>query len=129
MSFGELYKGLMKNAIEFLKVSRSNKNRAYWPVVDWWSDFLEDAEKTSLAEPNLDADLGRLLRWIRKSVTPSLKLIADVFEQRGLNVYELIENADIPEYSKKQERLKNEALDMSDKEFNSYVEQFKRGEY
>lgn len=129
MSFGELYKGLMKNAVEFLKVSRSNKNRAYWPVVDWWSDFLEDAEKTSLAEPNLDVDLGRLLRWIRKSVTPSLKLIADVFEQRGLNVYELIENADIPEYSKKQERLKNEALDMSDKEFNSYVEQFKRGEY
>ena len=56
-------------------------------------------------------------------------MIADVFEQRGLNVYELIENADIPEYSKKQERLKNEALDMSDKEFNSYVEQFKRGEY
>ena len=40
-----------------------------------------------------------------------------------------IENADIPDYSKKQERLKNEALDMSDKEFNSYVEQFKRGEY
>lgn len=129
MPFGELYMGLMKNAIVFLDPSSSNKNRNYWKITGWWKDFLNGAKKCNLVEPSADPDIGRLLRWVRLAVTPSLHLLDDIFKRRGVDVYELIKNIDVPEYAKKQERLKNEALDMSDEEIDSYITQFKRGEY
>lgn len=129
MPFGELYMGLMKNAIVFLDPSSSNKNRSYWEITGWWEDFLNGAKKCNLVEPSVDPDIGRLLRWVRLAVTPSLHLLDDIFKRRGVDVYELIKNIDVPEYAKKQERLKNEALDMSDEEIDSYITQFKRGEY
>lgn len=129
MTFGELYKSLMKNAIEFLKVKKSNKNKAYWPLVDWWADFLEGAEKSSLAEPETDADLGRLLRWIRVSVVPSLHLLDEIGQQKGFDIYKEIKNCVIPPYAKKQERLKNNALALSDVEIKKYLKAFEDGDY
>ena len=129
MSFGELYKSLMKNAIEFLKVNKSNKNKAYWSVVDWWADFLDGAEKASLAEPERDIDLGRLLRWIRVSVVPSLHLLDEIGRSKGFDIYEEIKKCVIGPYAKKQERLKDDALNMSDADIKNYLEEFEDGDY
>ena len=129
MTFGILYKGLMKNAIEFLKVNRSNKNRNYWQVCDWWANFLDGAEKCSLAEPFEISDLNRTLRWLRLGVLPTIHLIDDILQQRGLDFYELMKNTNVPQYSQQHEQLKDAAFGMSDKEINSYIEQFKQGEY
>lgn len=128
-SFGMIYKGLMRNAIEFLKVNRSNKNKNYWQVCDWWEEFLEGAEKCSLAEPERDLDLGRLLRWIRVSVVPSLHLLDEIGQKKGFDIYNLIENCDIPPYAKKQERLKNDALNMPQDVIDSYIDAFEEGKY
>lgn len=128
-SFGQLYKGLMRNAIEFLKVSKSNKNKARWDVVDWWLDFLENAEKCSLAEPERDLDLGRLLRWIRVSVVPSLHLLDEIGSEKNFDIYGLIKVCEVGRYSKKQERLKNTALSMSQDEIDKFIDLFKKGDY
>ena len=40
-----------------------------------------------------------------------------------------MKNTNVPQYSQKQEQLKDAAFGMSDKEINSYIEQFKQGEY
>lgn len=129
MPLGKLYKSLMKNAIEFLKVNKSNKNKAYWSVVDWWADFLDGAEKSSLGEPELDADLGRLLRWVRKSVTPSLHLLDQIGQKKGFDIYEEIKNCSIGPFAKKQERLKKNAMLMPDAEIKRYLKAFEDGDY
>lgn len=129
VTFGYLYKGLMCNAIEFLKVNRKNSNRSFWPVVEWWSDFLEDVEKCSVAEPERDLDLGRLLRWLRVAVAPSLHLLADVGAERGFNIYDLLQSVSVPPLAKKQERLKREALNMDQDVLDAYIKQFKLGDY
>ena len=129
LTFGYLYKGLMRNAIEFLKVSRSNKNKSYWSVVDWWEAFLEGAGKCSVSEPERDIDLGRLLRWLRVAVVPSLHLLDDIGHVKGFDIYELIKACEVDEYAKKQERLKNETIAMPDKLLALYLEKFKDGDY
>lgn len=129
MTFGELYKSLMRNAIEFLKVNKGNKNKAYWSVVDWWADFLEGAGKASLAEPEKDVDLGRLLRWIRVSVVPSLHLLDEIGQKKGFDIYEEIKNCSIGPYAKKQERLKEDALSMPDADIKNYLKEFEDGDY
>lgn len=129
LTFGYLYKGLMRNAIEFLKVSKSNKNKSYWSVVDWWEDFLDGAGKCSVSTPERDIDLGRLLRWIKVAVAPSLHLLDDIGQVKGFDIYEMIKDCDVGEYAKKQERLKNETIAMPDKLLALYLQKFKDGDY
>lgn len=128
-SFGSVYKGLMRNAIEFLKASRTNKNRSYWQVCDWWEKFLGGAEKCKLTIPERDLDIGRLLRWIRVSVVPTLHLLDDIGQKKDFNIYELIKSCEIKPYAKKQERLKREVFDLPDDILEDYLEDFKKGRY
>lgn len=128
-SFGVLYKGLMRNCIEFLRASRTIKNKSYWQVCEWWEKFLEGAEKCSVTEPERDLDLGRLLRWLRISVVPSLHLLEDIGKEKGFDIYDLIKSCYIKPYAKKQERLKREVLSMPDKIVKSYIDAFKEGNY
>lgn len=128
-SFGVLYKGLMRNCVEFLRASRTIKNKSYWQVSEWWEKFLEGAEKCSVTEPERDLDLGRLLRWLRISVVPSLHLLEDIGKEKGFDVYDLIKSCYIKPYAKKQERLKREVLSMPDKVVKSYIDAFKEGNY
>lgn len=129
LTFGYLYKGLMRNAIEFLRVSKSNKNKSYWSVVDWWENFLEGAGKCSVTEPERDVDLGRLLKWLRVAVVPSLHLLDEIGQVKGFDIYELIKACEIGEYAKKQERLKNETLALPNKQLNLYLQGFVDGDY
>ena len=128
-TFGFLYKGLMKNAIEFLKVDKSNRNKSYWSVVDWCANFLDGVEKCSVAEPERDLDLGRLLRWIRIAVVPSLHLLDEIGQAKGFDIYKLIKACEVKEFAKKQERLKNEAISMPDKLIDLYLQAFEDGDY
>mgnify|MGYP001852309307 CR=1 FL=1 len=128
-SFGVLYKGLMRNCVEFLRASRTIKNKSYWQVTEWWEKFLEGAEKCSVTEPERDLDLGRLLRWLRISVVPSLHLLEDIGKEKNFDIYDLIKSCYIKPYAKKQERLKREVLSMPDKVVKSYIDAFKEGNY
>lgn len=126
---GLLYKGLMRNAVEFLKASRTNKNRSYWKVCGWWEKFLDGAEKCKLTTPERDLDIGRLLRWLRVAVVPSLHLLDEIGKEKNFDIYELIKDCSIKPYAKKQERLKREALDLPSEILEGYIEDFKEGRY
>lgn len=126
---GELFSGLLKNTIDFKKFNRKTKNKARWETVDWWSDFLKDAEKVSLTDPERDLDLGRLLRWLRIAVVPSLKLLEEIGKEKNFDIYSLMQNAEIGHFSKKQERLKNSALEASQDEIDGLIEAFEAGDY
>lgn len=128
-TFGLLYKGLMRNAIEFLKASRTNKNRSYWKVCGWWEKFLDGAEKCKLTTPERDLDIGRLLRWLRVAVVPSLHLLDEIGKEKNFDIYKIIKDCDIKPYAKKQERLKREALDLPNEVVEGYIDDFKEGRY
>ena len=73
--------------------------------------------------------MGRLLRFIRVAVVRSLHLLDEIGQVKGFDIYELIKSCEIGEYSKKQERLKNETIAMPDKLLSLYLQQFKDGDY
>lgn len=126
---GKLFAGLLRNSIDFKKVSRKTKVKSRWKTVDWWEDFLQGAEKTSLTDPERDMDLGRLLRWIRVAVLPSLALVQSIGKEKDFDFYKIIQDIEIKSFSKKQERLKNDALSFSDEKINEMLDLFKEGRY
>lgn len=128
-TFGELFSGLLANAILFKKVSKSNKNKAYWPVADWWANYLGKVEQTSLTDPERDLDLSSLLKWIRKAVAPSLALIQEIGDKKGFDFYEILKSLPETSFSKKQERLKNQALELPQEKIDDALDIFKRGAY
>ena len=72
--------------------------------------------------------LGGLLNWIKVSVLPSLSLLEQIGLERGFNIYELLELAKKPvDFTKKQNRLYNNARQMTDKEIMAYLNEFLGG--
>lgn len=125
-SFAEVYTGTLRKTIEFLKPSRKNKDKKTWSIDPHWLKFLHDAEKITLSDPERDLTLGRLLRWIRIAVVPSLHLLQDLGEKRGFDIYELIQACDV-EYQKKQVRLLKDALTVPDDLLSFYLKTFVEG--
>ena len=127
-SFGIVYRAVMRDIVEFLvKPRKGNINKSRWKVCDWWEKFLDGVEKNNLSDPERDLDLGRLLHWIRVSVVGSIKLLEILGKEKNFNVYNLISQCDDIEFSKKQERLLNNARAMSKEEIAFYLKQFKQG--
>lgn len=68
---GKLAFGILSNYINF--VDRTNDtNKARWPVSKFWRDFLNDAEKLSLARKAPDKTIESKMTWIDKQVKPTL---------------------------------------------------------
>lgn len=126
-SIPEVYRAVMRNIIEFLKKPRKGANKARWEVTDWWEVFLDGAGKATLSDPERDLDLGRLLRWIRVAVVPSLHILQDLGKERGFNIYQLIESCQIEDYAKKQKRLLSTAKKMPDDLIRLYLNEFVEG--
>lgn len=126
-SFGKVYCGTLRTTIEFLQPSKKNKDKKTWKLDPSWEKFLHGVEKVILSNPERDVDLGRLLRWIRVAVVPSLHLLDDLGQVRGFDIYELIKNCKVEDYQKKQERLFKDALAMPDKLIRFYLKEFLKG--
>lgn len=126
-SIPEVYRAVMRNIIEFLKKPKKDVNKSRWEVCDWWEQFLDGAGKATLTDPERDLDLGRMLRWIRLAVVPSLHLLQDLGEKRGFDIYHLIKLCEISDYSKKQKRLLNNSIKMPIELINLYLQDFLEG--
>lgn len=131
-SFGKAYFGVMRTTIEFLIPRKTQSGKKYsdknkWKVCIWWQRFLNDMEKVKLSDAERDVDIAGLLHWLRIEVVPSLRLLEQVGLERGFDIYQLIRQCDINSFSKKQERMLNNALDLPDKLLNLYLTQFKDG--
>lgn len=105
-TIGSVFMDTMRDIVEFLEPTKTqekeihqNKNR--WKVCSWWENFLDGAGKVHLGKPDKDLDLGRLLQWLRVSVVPSLKMLEELGDEKGFDIYQIIKNIEVDEYSKK----------------------------
>lgn len=131
-NFGQAYLGVMRNVVEFLvptknKSGKKYKNKDKWQVCRWWQSFLGTAEKVKLGDAERDVDLAGMLNWLRVEVVPSLRLLEKLGVEKGFDIYRLIKQCEIGDFSKKQERLYNNALNLPDDLLNLYLSRFKEG--
>ncbi|MDT2914829.1 replication initiation factor domain-containing protein [Lactococcus lactis] len=133
-TIGSVFMDTMRDIVEFLEPTKTqekaihqNKNR--WKISKWWQDFLDGSEKVQLGEAERDLDLGGLLRWLRVSVVPSLKLLEELGNEKKFDIHQIIKDITQTDYSKKQKRLFNNAMKQSSREILTYLEQFKEGKY
>ncbi len=57
----------------------SGKRPDYCPLLPWWSEFVQGAERKAICIPRERQTLGRAVEWLRGSVEPMLALAHDVF--------------------------------------------------
>ena len=131
-TIGSVFMDTMRDIVEFLEPTKThekeihqNKNR--WKVCSWWENFLDGAGKVHLGKPEKDFDLGRLLQWLRVSVVPSLKMLEELGEEKGFDIYQIIKKIEVDEYSKKQNRLLNNAKKIDKSQINLYLQKFEEG--
>lgn len=125
----KVFKTSLRNLLEILTPKENEKNKARWYKTRWWEKFLEYDEKIDFGIAERDVMLGGLLNWIKVSVLPSLSLLEQIGLERGFNIYELLELAKKPvDFTKKQNRLYNNARQMTDKEIMAYLSEFLGGD-
>lgn len=60
---GELYAGVLKNYLRFIKLDHTRKERC--TTVGWWEQFLENAEKIKIFSPKtVDYNLARVKNYV-----------------------------------------------------------------
>lgn len=129
-NFGEAYFGVLRTMIEFLVPQKTKSGKNYqdkdkWRVCSWWKAFINNTEKVRLGDAERDLDLASLLNWIRVEVVPSLRLLEKLGLERGFDIYQLIRQCEVNDFSKKQERMYQNALVLPDKLLNLYLTRFK----
>lgn len=129
-TIGSVFMETMRDIVQFLdplktETGEVHKNKSRWKVSAWWERFLDGAGKVQLGDPERDLDLGRLLRWLRMAVVPSLKLLEELGEEKGFDIYEIIKNIEPQEFSKKQNRLLNNSMRQPRSEILAYLDKFK----
>lgn len=120
----KLYKDTFRNIIEFLERS-SDTNKSRWKVCDWWEDFLSYETKYTFINHERDLDIGAMLKWIKVSVMPSIKILELICDEFGYDIYTLLRNFNFEKgFSKKQNRLYHETKELKAEEFNIYIKKF-----
>lgn len=132
-TIGSVFMNTMRDIVEFLEPTKTqkkevHKNKNRWELSTWWKKFLDGAGKVELGEAERDLDLGGLLRWLRVSVVPALKLLEELGEEKNFDIHEIIKDIAPQEYSKKQNRLFNNAMKQPKSDILRYLKKFKEGE-
>ena len=70
-------------------------------------NFQKQMRKIGFENPERDIDLGGLLRWLQVSVMPNIKNLERIGYRFGFDIYKMMKEFPIDEFSKKQERLYN----------------------
>lgn len=124
----KLYKSTLRDMIEFLdvkKVRTSETHKRYWFISPWWDNFLQYNDKLKFSNHEKDANLGRLLKWLMTAVFPNLKVLEQIFENFGYDLFEILKNEPfLKSFSKKQFRIMNETNALKQEEFNQILQSY-----
>lgn len=101
-----IFKKSARKIIEFLVPKKIEKE--YWKTCKWWEEFLQTDEKIKFDNPERDINLGGLLKWLSVSVMPNIKNLERIADRFGFDIYKMMKDYEVLEFSKKQERLNNE---------------------
>lgn len=131
-SVSKVYLGVLRNLVEFLNPTRNRNGNLYrnkdkWRVCPWWEHFLAHAEKVKIgSDVERDVTLSDLLKWVRVSVVPSLRLLEQIGLERNFDIYSIIKQCDV-KFAKKQKRLLKDSKTVPDNLLQLYLKQFKEG--
>lgn len=129
----ELFKRTLRHCIMFLepKIGKNGQpyqNKSLWETSDWWENFLKVTGEIDFSNHARSVMLGGMLDWLQVSVVPSLKLLENLGEEFGFDIYELLESIPKPqEFSKKQNLILEDAREMDKSQIISYLNNFKKG--
>ena len=125
----KIFKTSLRNLLEILTPKRGDTNKNRWYKTKWWEKFLEYDETIDFSLAERDVMLGDLLEWLRVAVLPSLSLLEIIGDERGFDIYDLLQKAEkSTDFSKKQNRLYVNSQTLSDEIINKYLSEFLGGE-
>ena len=121
----KIFKTSLRNLLEILTPKRGDTNKNRWYKTKWWEKFLEYDETIDFSLAERDVMLGDLLEWLRVAVLPSLSLLEIIGNERGFDIYDLLQKAEkSTDFSKKQNRLYVNSQTLSDETINHYLSEF-----
>lgn len=124
----KIFKTSLRNLLEILTPKRGDTNKSRWYKAKWWEKFLEYDETMDFSLAERDVMLGDLLEWLRVAVLPSLALLEMIGDERGFDIYDLLQRAEkSTDFSKKQNRLYVNSQTLSDETINHYLSEFLGG--
>ena len=124
----KIFKTSLRNLLEILTPRRGDTNKSRWYKTKWWEKFLEYDETMDFSLAERDVMLGDLLEWLRVAVLPSLSLLEMIGNERGFDIYDLLQKAEKSvDFSKKQNRLYTNSQTLSDETINHYLDEFLGG--
>lgn len=124
----KIFKKSLRNLLEILTPRRGDTNKSRWYKTKWWEKFLEYDETMDFSLAERDVMLGDLLEWLRVAVLPSLSLLEMIGNERGFDIYDLLQKAEKSiDFSKKQNRLYTNSQTLSDETINHYLSEFLGG--
>lgn len=124
----KIFKTSLRNLLEILTPKRGDTNKSRWYKAKWWEKFLEYDETMDFSLAERDVMLGDLLEWLRVAVLPSLSLLEMIGNERGFDIYDLLQKAEkSTDFSKKQNRLYVNSQTLSDETVNHYLSEFLGG--
>lgn len=132
-SVGKVYFGVLRRLVEFLNPTKNGegnifKNKDNWRVCPWWDKFLKKTESVRIgSDVDRDLNFADLLAWIRRAVVPSLRLLEQIGDERGFNIYDLIQSCDV-DFAKKQQRVLKDSRTIPDDLLQLYLRNFVEGE-
>lgn len=133
-TIGSVFMETMRDIVQFLNPTKTEanevqQNRSRWKLSPFWEKFLDGAGKVDLGDPERDLDLGRLLKWLRVAVVPSLKLLEELGNEKGFDIYEIIKDIEPQDFSKKQNRLLDNSMRETRGDISAYLDNFREGKF
>lgn len=69
---GHIIAGILRNVITVRSKLKSDTNKSRWPVCRWWTEYLGDVERISLADKAPDRTLEQTKRWAEQQMPRTL---------------------------------------------------------
>lgn len=126
----EIFKTSLRQLLELLVPSKSDSNKSRWKVVKYWEDFLKISDKFDFTTAERDLTIAETLEWIRASVLPSLALLEAIGDEKGFDIYYILEKAKKAkpaEFSKKQKRMLTKSRTLNSGTFFKYLDNLEKG--
>lgn len=72
---GQATRAILNNYFRFADPKGANRSR--WPVAPWWSDFLDTADRLSVAREVKPSDLDKRRKWFAVQAAPSMAMLME----------------------------------------------------
>lgn len=68
-SFKSIYKGIIRNYINFVYYNAEDSNKARWKTQKWWNIFIENVEKVQFQSINVESSITRSKNYLIDSMS------------------------------------------------------------